>query len=313
MIFQNRISFLYNASILLLVIAGCTFINPKSEQPAVTSSTAGMPPISQVPGLSPSPGWNVLVTPTFIPPVPTLHPFQQAHMIGLLQSNECNLPCYMNITPGKTSWNEANAILDSIGASFRGNYTEGGLPVYGFTLWIGNQAINEITPNPEVVVGDREIVHEEDLTIRDNKVQRLQVRIHTKKYLIKFQKYWSRYTMREILLRQGFPDKMFTHISRGTGYGLVLVYEKVGLVAEFNGSMQEKLICTENEKLIIGLDLTLTNPTSGLSIYKPGWVPPTDRNVWLPIIEVLGLDEKEFYNQIITNQETCFEVKTVAP
>jgi hypothetical protein len=47
---------------------------------------------------------------------PTLSPDRELRMSKLLQAKDCQLPCYLGITPGKTSWTEARQILTDLGA-----------------------------------------------------------------------------------------------------------------------------------------------------------------------------------------------------
>ena len=47
--------------------------------------------------------------------------------------------------------------------------------------------------------------------------------------------------------------------------------------------------------------------------YTAGGAPLTDTDVYLPIQEILEVDKTEFYNQLITDPETCFEIKNLEP
>jgi len=55
-------------------------------------------------------------------------------MIGLLRSNSCELPCYLGITPGQTTWEEAKSILDNLGAYYSYNTDANGFVVHNAEL-----------------------------------------------------------------------------------------------------------------------------------------------------------------------------------
>jgi hypothetical protein len=95
----------------------------------------------------------------------------------------------------------------------------------------------------------------------------------------------------------------------GTGTPLTLIYEHVGIVATVNMIIAGDQICPGKEKALEKLDLTLTNTSSGLSLFRPGVVPPTNRNVFVPIEERLSLDERAFYDRLISNPQACFDVE----
>ena len=74
-------------------------------------------------------------------------------------------------------------------------------------------------------------------------------------------------------------------------------------------SMIENNICPMNEAKRIFVEMSLSFSNSSLKISSNGKVPPTDREVWLPIEKVLGLDTDEFYKQVIADPSVCFEPK----
>jgi len=317
MIYKKRISCLYNVCIMILILGSCiSSPTPPREQPALTLSPSGVFPTSQVPSLSPKPSKNVMVTPTFIPSVPTVLPIQQTRMIELLHFNDCKLPCYLGITPGKTSWNDAKDILDSIGGSLRGDYMEDNLPVNSYTLWIGDPTLIENSPDPNIGIGANEIAQSIDLTIKDEKVQRIKVYIQTRNFSRKFYEYWSLYSLHKIFLQYGSPDAIYFGISQfGNGYIFFLVYETLGSVIRFNGVKRGDLICpgVQEENVTTGLNLTLTSTSSHLNLFDPQKVYPTNHDVYLSVKEALGIDKMEFYNKVSSNISVCFKAKAINP
>ena len=61
----------------------------------------------------------------------------------------------------------------------------------------------------------------------------------------------------------------------------------------------------------------MTNPASGLNIYwlsynetsqKSSW-SPMEVVPWFRVEDQLGIDKEKFYNEVISSQDPCFEVK----
>jgi hypothetical protein len=95
---------------------------------------------------------ETVITPTF--PTPTALPTatsqailpiiggtlittaQENRLVKTLQLEECELPCYLGITPGKTSWASAQQILADLGAEYVGEDYEGGTGMRGYAYKI---------------------------------------------------------------------------------------------------------------------------------------------------------------------------------
>jgi hypothetical protein len=254
-------------------------------------------------------------TPTF---PPTIGPNQQSYLLTLLQSKSCELPCYLEITPGKTSWDDAQTILSKIGAHLEGSFQEDGLPAYGYSLWVGDPMFMNVTRNPNMGVGDMEIYQDLSFTIGDGKVQRIYLYTQTVKLVQKFGEYWSRYSMLNVFHHFGPPDLIFLAVNElHGGYIQFTVYSKLGIVIETNGIKEGNQICPisleNNKDIYLLFNLTLTNLTYPLKLYDPGRVPPTDRSVYLPIQEVLGIKEIEYYVKYIADPSSCFNVIQFVP
>jgi hypothetical protein len=98
---SRRVRFISLAVILLL--GACT--HPQTEKSFVLENTTN--PSSSTPALSAEP----TTTPTL--GIPLMSPEEmRARVADLLEDNGgCQLPCWWGITPGKTTWEEANDIL----------------------------------------------------------------------------------------------------------------------------------------------------------------------------------------------------------
>jgi len=311
----------YVVSVLIIVLLWLASCLP--ENTSVTNSNI-LPPTQGETALAaslPSP-IKFPATPKAIPmnqptAIPTLTTYGEAHLFELLQSPNCELPCYLHIVPGITSWDEAKSILASLGASFYGESTDTDLPVYGYMLWVGDQkALAETPLAPDRLLGDAEIYHHVSLTVAEDKVQRINVAILTRKLSNRYREYWSKYSLREFFSRHGLPDDIY--FSRFDEYnssvGMVIVYNKSGIVVSFHGSRIGHVICPSFESHdYIERGFTLTNSTFTLNIFMPDQRLLTDGEYWLPIEEYLKISKREFYDQILSAPASCFVVKDMKP
>jgi hypothetical protein len=246
-------------------------------------------------------------------PYPTLSAENIDQMVSLLQSEECNLPCYLGITPGHTTWEDAKIILEDLGAYFSFNTKENGLTIQNVhlnILSVRNDIEFAANPDTRVGAGEAEIVQYIQFTIDNEIVQRISVHIQTSRFLFEFEKYWSRYSVREIFLKYGIPSDIVTwkDLTRGIGYGITLIYQDLGIVTELGGTQQENSICPQIEMEQRQLNLTLTSLSSGLDIFGSG-VSPNNQDLYAPIEETLGVDETGFFNQLIEEPSECFKIK----
>lgn len=243
-------------------------------------------------------------------PHPTMEEEDQSKLLGLLKSNSCNLPCYLGIYPGTTTWEEAKTIFESLNAYFSYNTNIGDHTIYNLHLDIGDESLAKLTPDLNSVTTDVKIIQNLHLIVNDGIVQKMWTSISTRRSISKFQGYWSRYTLRQIFLQFGIPDQLLTgkRDAGGIGYGLFAVYEKEGLVFSVSGSAQDGYICPESENLSIGLEFSITNPASGLDLYAPPFTVLPAGRVYVPVNEVFGVTKEGFYTQLITDSQACFEV-----
>lgn len=232
---------------------------------------------------------------------------QESRLVELLQSKDCELPCYLDITPGKTTWASAQQILSGLGAEYKGETYESGsgMPGYAYKLLIGELTSGEATSRSPL-----DITQSLYFLVKDSIVQKIGVSISTLSQESKFRNYWSRYSTQQIFIRLGSPNAIY--YSPNDSNGMALVYKSLGVVMEFHGIRDGNTVCPNFE--INGYTermFVLTNTASTLSIFLPedSRVPLTDRIHWLPVVEVLGISQGEFYNRIVSEPSTCFNVK----
>ena len=302
---------------LVVLLSGCALPLYKAAgmpTPSVTAKTLPVVPTQQP---SPSP---VQTQPSQIPTIPpTIDPAQESFFLSLLQPTGCNLPCYIGISPGKTSWADAQSILKEIGAIPDGPLygMDEGMPEFGFYFYIGDPSLINATPRPTEPLETTGIVGYLDITVGNDLVQRLAADTQTTRLVDKYHKYWSRYTLGNIFKDLGPPDLIFFGIqSRSGGYLQSIVYSKLGILISMDGIKMAGMICptplTNSGSANVGIGIQITNPNSSLNIYGSG-VPPTDRSIYLPIQESLGINITQFYQRVIADPTSCFKIKEMLP
>lgn len=234
-----------------------------------------------------------------------------------LQLEECKLPCYLSITPGKTSWPEAQLILSDLGASYVDEYYESGLRGYEYKLKIGIPQSNNNTPVINNESSQSVISQSLIFTLEDSVVQRIQVVVGTINLAPRFHDYWARYSPQKIFALLGPPDAIYVGrvYSVTDGSHMAIVYESLGIVMEFHGRREDNNICPSFEMgSSVQRYFYLTNRESTMSLLpENGRVLPTDRDVWLPIDEVLEISILDFYKQLLSDPSVCFEANVTDP
>lgn len=228
----------------LVLLNGC--IAPAASTPAFPSAT--LPPATTTPTPSPVPPTRTpLPAPTSKPPTPTVTPSptmaptliadqEQVLVLDLLQNNAgCRLPCWWGFTPGKTTWQTAQAFFASLGkipAEYRApdmlNYTvTSHIPQHYIdsgqvyiirdglieAIWVGASTVR----NRETVYGDKQ-----------------------------FAKDWQRYFLPQLLTTYGQPTGVLLRTFRGVPGGgwipfnLLLFYPQQGILVRYYGPTERK-------------------------------------------------------------------------
>jgi hypothetical protein len=295
-------SLLYITSILL----GCS--TPIPEQATLATTEI----LIRTPYQTPTPTIDL---PSTLTPIPTASSAQLESMFRRVGSKPCELPCYMDIVPGKTTWVEAQEILEDSGGFFFGSVLEESFVSNGYSLGFDS---NLIDSNNNTLESSKSniIAHFVHVTVIGKLVERIRVSVNTGELNPVFATYWAKYSVRNIFGELGIPDDIVIHISENSQFGipfdLVLIYTKIGINVGISGFGQGAMICPEITNTN-SLSLVLTDLSSGLSPYAPGEIPPTDRSLWQPIDKILGVSTTEFYNRVISNSPACFDVKSANP
>lgn len=307
------IIFAFISTFVILSCGGNAFSPTKTIIPSPVNTMV----INQAASNSPGPTVSFLPSPTW---APTLSQNNETYLSKLLHDENCVLPCYLGIIPGKTSLKSAMKILKNLGVD---NYTKyvrntDEAIYYGFSLPIGYiDDSNKIKQNPDSPVL---VYHHVNLITNDDIVQIIEVSANSLKSdesKEKFHNLWSNYSLREVFLKLGVPDNLFTSTGDPSidffGQTLLIEYKRFGIFIQMDGTKMDNHLCPINDVQYISLGIDLYNPDSDLSIYSDQRVPPTNRSVWLTIDESLGISVRDFYTLITKYPSICFVPIKVSP
>jgi hypothetical protein len=112
---SNSINTIFALILLAALAGGCTIIYPSGTPyliPTTSGTNGDLPPLTRVPSLTPTKTDIPTLTPYMAPsltPIPTLAgEYAKSKVAYLLETNgNCSLPCWWGITPGRTTWSEA--------------------------------------------------------------------------------------------------------------------------------------------------------------------------------------------------------------
>jgi len=277
--------------ILLIALAGCT--QEVTEQPNILA-TATVAPTEYL-----------ISTPTVEstyhrPPIPTLSSSAEIEMTKILKSNDCNLPCYMGIVPGKTKLSDAKLLMDFLGATNYRQTINGKTTQTGYAIRFDDPSLNISTSATK----DQTILYDLGLTAIDNVVQQISIRILARGLSPKVEDYWSRYSPKGIFLQVGKPDAIYT-----VGGALALVYERLGIINLYDSFWKDGQLCPKIQNYAFDRRFELTNKDSPLEIPSEHENALKLKGLWQPVEESLGVSTQEFYNQVIADDSVCFDIK----
>jgi len=290
-----------------LAVFGCSENN--ENRPSITPSRPAST-VTTAPSRTPSPSNTAtpVVTPTQIP-VPTLPPEKaQAMVLDLLYNPPCDLPCWWGMTPGITTWEEANRFLRKMGyVLMEGIFPEGNTFTEQILFQVPEE-INEFRGSIFVTLGiDGGIVKE--IRTRPGKV--------------------PGYSMSGILKANGPPDEIWIYrYSEGPiesfHLNYFLFYQKKGILVGMsapNSPVTGTLVegCINSDYVPIegpSIFLWEADPhlsfvmvkMEGIITRDPVFIPD-EAYLLLEEIEVNGMDEQDFYD-IFVNPSTEFCIKT---
>ncbi len=318
------------ASVLLLMATACdsqpdgrlataafspSGLELSAESPPASSTTASFIQTSPTSSYTHTPKPTGISTPTPSPtatfawtPIPTLAP--DAALEALLQlyadNSGCELPCWWGITPGKTTWTEAQTKLMPLGWS-SGPWGDGGVVRYEFAFDVPTRL-------------DPEGAFEPILGVQNDKVKGIS--LNTRWLFSDFD-----YSLNGLLEMLSAPDEIWLEVVTETQsepyYEMDLFYPSRGILLSATGTVQiedERLhICPQQfSRGTFPPAIMLWSPAEH---YKYSEVflatlgrDDVDTSDFYPLEEWSpDFDREDFYTTYLDPQtSTCFEVVPIA-
>lgn len=251
------------------------------------------------------------VVPTSDVPIHTLSPYLQNQFFKLLQNNgNCNLPCFLGIKPGKTSWMETRQMLELYSASSPIQYDESRSTAMDklYTTTIFTE-VDEITSVQTVsylnVHTHNDIV--ESIVFTSEIEGEGNPPVYNYNYL-------SGYSLKEVFQRTGIPDVIYFKVDKEIYYDIYVIYENLKIVMVLSGRAEQAVInqyqfCPNiGDNQVAGFRIAVAN-LSYLTDIKALIGYPFWENTPL-LEEVSGMSIEDFYKLMINdNRPACFEVQ----
>jgi hypothetical protein len=236
----------------------------------------------------------------------TLTPFNQdERIIKLFQELTCNFPCWWNITPGTTTWNDAKSLFDFLG-----------LPIEDKR--IGLYMMHK------VVIYSSEQIYKTSVEVYDKNGVVEYIAMKSTLPENEFKKLYSDYEPEKVFGKYGIPDRIFifaTNLGDTSYYGLDMYYDNDGFYISIGGSVNE---ITETE-FVICSDFSISD-FNGIGIYTKSPIiklpienSPIEglsenfslmKTYRTPIEEATGLTREEFIDLFIGDSPSyCFTIK----
>lgn len=241
--------------------------------------------------------------PPTVSPQPTLSSENEHHLVEELQSEDCKLPCFLGIIPGKTPILEGRSILESLGGVSLGEHkreTDGALD-YTYKFVIGNPS-SDLGNIVQIVslISDKGAVQIIDIRASSAKSEQSQE---------KFRDYWRKYaSAHQIFLQMGPPDLLFSDYDSPKierfGRTLLISYEKQSAWFEIYGTGKENNICPQKQAQNLAIYMRLSHKNSTVASPYPG--EQLTLNAFPPVDEIFGVTSNEFYRRVLSDSSTCF-------
>lgn len=222
-------------------------------------------------------------TPT---PPATLNPEQAKSVIrALLQTPEdCQVPCFWHIVPGKTAFDEAKNIFAHLGLTLKSTTSEGNKKIYS--------AVYETENGLQIIP---------ILKVQDGIVTDLRIDIHPEPQKTGALREWLNYSPETLIGQYGSPSRVDFFVGRGPNpsYSMSMYFDSVKLLTRYvsydlGSHLQACPINGQMDSVNVWLDQSL-------------YAPPSD---WVPLEQATSLTMDEF-SKLMTDdpRKACFHLK----
>ena len=305
----------YLATIIFIALISACNTQAYTELPSTTlvSSSAVISPTTTIrTAATYSPTLRTLptITPTFTPQ-PTLTTGEQdIHVRELLKTNAgCQLPCWWGISPGKTSWKDAEHFLRYLGATIGQTELETGATLH----WAKLQG-NSSYISPGFIEGEVQEGIVDTIFVGGN---------HSgTQNQSDFESMWESYSPKQIVTKYGVPSRVLLDTTGETGlsptgangYTIWIIYDQLGFMIRFVGFVADLPVyhfCPELQKGaddISHINLTLQYPDNPLPLEWDDAILSTQPSRAKSIQEAAGISVDEFYRLFTqTDEPACFD------
>jgi hypothetical protein len=301
---KNKLFILSVTLIIVLLVTACSAVvypSTPTAKPYITEE------ITMQPSITPSQIGSL--RPTYDPP-PTLVPELQDQLFNLLKSNgNCELPCFLGIAPGKTTWTEAKTFLVtySINKPIIYDETRSTPTNRTYSATIQTQANQEtsswIDMNISLDVDNNDLVKDLVVTFE----------IFGDDSSPFYDTHLSRYSLREVFQKNGMPDIIYFAPEREEGFTFNVIYEKLKMAITFSGRLNQNTdgrytVCPNfGDGEIESMKIAFANSSDPIDISALiGYSSPNDSS----FENTAGMSLINFYDLMIGNQlPACFQLK----
>lgn len=287
-------------TISILLSTGCT---PISVTDVGIHATMLFPSVTPQPLLTET-STRVPLSTTTLVPLPTLTAGEQENYVReLLKTNAgCQLPCWWGITPGKTSWGDAERFLRYLGANIGQTKLESGIIYYNISVSNNSYGFFEqlgVVDTVSVMGNNGGTQNQRD-----------------------FESMWESYSPKQVLGRYGVPSRILLSTTGVTGLGdtgnngyiLWIFYDYSGFMIRYDGTVADLPVYHFCPELKVGaddisrIDITLQYPDHPLPLEQHDSILPTQPSRAMSIQDATGMSLKEFH-QLFSQDEkpACFD------
>ena len=235
---------------------------------------------------------------------------QESYVKMLLKTNvDCMLPCWLGITPGKTSWQETETLLRHLGATIKQFQRESGGNLYGVRLLGLPELVLSFydngTTNSKV---DRIFVSGNEGGGQDQR---------------EFEVFWESYSPVEVMSKYGVPSRILLY-TMGTlgntdigkhGYTLWIFYDSLGFMIRYDGFIADEetfRFCFDLNRGANDIDriaLTLQHQDYAFPLESSDSILSANPSRGIPFQDIAGISIEKFH-QLFTQDEKPYCLET---
>jgi hypothetical protein len=223
----------------------------------------------------------------------------------LLRTNAgCELPCWWGIEPGKSTWEEVQSYLQSVGARYSAATESGDEIIYGaggFDLM------------------DLMVLNRIGFQVKDSLIDVIRIDAYGEHNLVEFQDIWTRFSPESILTNFGPPSRIMIEsdfsgprMTDRAGYGLWFWYDNEGFVVQYSDLVDLRppvLVCPtfRDNSEIYHLSIYMQSADNPRKLESITYFNEYREN-FISLEEALGISVEEFSSRMLgSDVDRCFE------